>query len=46
MLGFRRELERTFEGALRRTVGRVRAPALPRDLSRRLVALSEAEARP
>ena len=46
LLGFRRELERTFEGALRRTVGRVRAPARPRDLSRRLVALSEAEARP
>ncbi len=46
LLGFRRELERTFEGALRCSVGRVQAPARPRDLSRRLVALSEAEARP
>ena len=46
LLGFRRDLERTFEDALRRTVGQVQAPARPGDLSRRLVALSEAEARP
>jgi hypothetical protein len=46
LLGFRRELERPFEVALRRTVGQVRVPTRPEDLSRRLVALSEEGTKP